>query len=188
MRIISGTWKGKTLIVPDEGTRPSTDRTREALFNILQHIIEGATVLDLFSGSGALALEALSRGANIATAVENDKFACREIKKNVSSLNAKNLNIVQSDVISFLELSQYNKFSLIFADPPYEKTFRDSQLHRSLSHPNLSSIVSEDAIFVAESPEKLRPKDLKEVPKHWELLSQRKYGKCHLTLFQFRTD
>ena len=135
MRIISGIWKGKTILSPSEGTRPSTDRTRQALFSILQNVTEGASVLDLFAGSGSLGFESLSRGAKKVVAVENDRISCRVINKNSRSLKAENYDLLQRDVLSYLDSPTAQKFDLIFADPPYEKDFSDSLLLAVLSHP-----------------------------------------------------
>ena len=185
MRIISGIWKGKTITVPQEGTRPSMDRTRQALFNMLQHVVEGANVLDLYAGSGALALESLSRGATVATCVENDKNAVRVIQQNASSLGCSTLQATQLEVEKFLSTTKQANISLIFADPPYEKNFLDSQLFQALNHEALPDLMKENALFIAESPKKLSESDLKTLPGYWTVLTQRKYGKSFITVFEY---
>lgn len=185
MKIIAGKWKGKALSVSDEVTRPSMDRTRQALFNILQNVIEGASVLDLYAGSGAISIEAVSRGASNALAVEKDKNAAKVIKKNLRNLNVDNVSTVQSPVIDFLERKPRGEFSLIFADPPYDKDFLGSEIFKLLTHLHLPNIISEDALIVVETPQKLTPNDLEAIPDYWKLETARKYGKAHLTLFSY---
>lgn len=185
MRIIAGKWKGKSLSVSDEVTRPSMDRTRQALFNILQNVIEGASVLDLYAGSGAISIEAVSRGASHAMAVEKDKHAAKVINKNLRNLNVDNVSIVHSPVIDFLEKQARGEFSLVFADPPYDKNFLGSEVLKLLNHSRLPSIISENALIIIETPQKLSAKDLEAIPDYWKLETARKYGKAHLTLFGY---
>ncbi len=181
MRIISGQWKGQSLLSPSEGTRPSTDRTRQALFSILQNVVENTTVLDLFAGSGSLSLECLSRGAKNAVAVEIDRKSCTVINKNVRNLQASNYEVFQREAINFLNSPSVQKFNLIFADPPYEKQFPGSQLEAVLSHPAWKEKAEPGAYFIAESPQDLSQL----VPDPWELVTNRKYGKCHITVLQY---
>jgi len=182
MRIIAGIWKGKTIQSPNEGTRPSTDRTRQALFSILQNVTEEARVLDLFAGSGALGLEALSRGAKKVIAVESDRTSCRVITRNTRSLGAKNYTSLQRDVLAYLDTPSSEQFDLIFADPPYEKDFSDSLLLSVLSHPCWEQRASAQAYFITESPQDLTKTGL--IPACWSVVTKRNYGKCHITVLQ----
>jgi len=184
VRIISGLWKGKAISVPQEGTRPSTDRTRQALFSILLNVVENARVLDLYSGSGALALECLSRGSATATAVDADKHACRVITQNARTLQANKLQVIQSETLPFLD-KHVGSYTLLFADPPYERSFIGSELQLTLSHERLPQIMDDEAIFIAESPSKLNEEELAILPDYWSVLSRRKYGKSHITIFQY---
>ena len=123
MRVISGIYKGRILkTVKDLSVRPATDRVKQTLFDMLVNRIplEGATVLDLFAGSGSLGIEALSRGAARATFVENDSNAAEHIEKNLEALGCGgNAELIESDALSFV--SRCNEsFDLIFADPPYK--------------------------------------------------------------------
>ena len=186
MRIISGIWKGQPINSPSVGTRPSTDRTRQALFNILQHVVKDAHVLDLFAGSGGLSLECLSRGASSATAVELDKASCQVIEKNARSLKAKNYTVLQRDVLSFLQQPSTQKFNLVFADPPYENDFSSSLLLEVLSHEALLQRLAPESYFIAESPQNLVKTGL--IPPHWEVITKRKYGKCHITILQLKAS
>lgn len=125
MRIIAGEFRSRTLVAPKgTATRPTMDRAREALFNVLTNVtnIGGAWVLDLYAGSGALAFEALSRGAARATLVDRDRKAIEAIKTNARTLGVEDsVSIRQLDAYAFLERPGDETFNLIFADPPYEE-------------------------------------------------------------------
>jgi 16S rRNA (guanine966-N2)-methyltransferase len=121
-RIIGGSAKGRTLLVPSDGTRPTSDRVREAMFSSLEHRLggfAGICVYDLYSGSGAFALEALSRGAGRALAVERESAAVTVIRSNAAACRLA-LDVVQADVARFVEKLPSPAPDLIFADPPYE--------------------------------------------------------------------
>jgi 16S rRNA (guanine966-N2)-methyltransferase len=122
VRIIAGEWRGRQLQAPvGQGTRPTADRTRETLFSMLVSRLgsfEGLRVADLYAGSGALGLEALSRGAAHATFVETDANALKAIRANLAALQAEDRADVRS--LSAANLAQAQPFDLIFADPPYE--------------------------------------------------------------------
>ncbi|HEY8593086.1 MAG TPA: 16S rRNA (guanine(966)-N(2))-methyltransferase RsmD [Sphingomicrobium sp.] len=120
MRIIAGEWRGRTIDAPQGGTRPTADRVREALFSMLISRLgsfDGLRVADLFAGSGAFGLEALSRGAATATFVENDAAAAAVIKRNAEKLGATERTRVLLG--SALALPRSEPFDLVFADPPY---------------------------------------------------------------------
>jgi 16S rRNA (guanine966-N2)-methyltransferase len=120
VRIIAGRWGGRRLIAPPgRGTRPTSDRVREALFSILGPL-DGERVLDLFAGSGALGLEALSRGAAQATFVERERAALRALRDNVADLGAE-AEVVAGDALAFLRAARERgaQYDLVFLDPPY---------------------------------------------------------------------
>lgn len=123
MRVIAGEFRSRILQAPDSDlTRPTTDRARESLFNVLQHLLDfdGIAVLDLFAGSGALAIEAISRGAGSAVFVEKNKKAVEAIRQNIRSLKIEDqTHVVQSDALAFLSTTE-QQFDLLFADPPYD--------------------------------------------------------------------
>jgi 16S rRNA (guanine966-N2)-methyltransferase len=108
--------------VPPRGTRPTTDRVREALFNVLaaRFDLQGAAVLDLYAGSGALGLEALSRGAQTAVFVESDQRAAAVIGQNIKALGVGGAALRRGSVASVLTAGAENPFDLVFADPPYD--------------------------------------------------------------------
>jgi 16S rRNA (guanine966-N2)-methyltransferase len=121
IRIIGGSLRGSRLDVPDRpGLRPTPDRLRETLFNWLQPLLPGSRVLDLFSGSGALALEALSRGAASAVAIERDRALARRIADNAVRLRVPNLEVVSEDAFAWLARGPAQAFDLVFLDPPFE--------------------------------------------------------------------
>lgn len=120
LRIVAGKYKGRVLVSPSMVTRPTTSMVRQALFNIWSDCIGGADFLDLFSGSGAVGLEAMSRGAKEVFLVESNKKALQVIVKNIASLGIeKSVKLVKDDVLKFLHFNQ-KKFNLIFVDPPYD--------------------------------------------------------------------
>jgi 16S rRNA (guanine966-N2)-methyltransferase len=124
MRIIAGSAKGHSLKVPREVSRPTTDRVRESVFGILTAVIPNARVLDLYAGSGALGIEALSRGGASCTFVEQNRGACRVIAENLNKTGSKEGRVIQRDVGAFLN-SEKTSYDLIFADPPYADGLRD---------------------------------------------------------------
>ncbi|SCA62471.1 Putative rRNA methyltransferase YlbH [Chlamydiales bacterium SCGC AG-110-P3] len=123
MRIIAGAFRNRRLQAPKGlSTRPTPEALREALFNICQHRIEGARILDLFSGSGALALEAISRGAASAVCVDRDRNAQRCIQENISAMDvADQVRLIRREVFATISQLERNAppFDIIFADPPY---------------------------------------------------------------------
>lgn len=129
MRIIAGAHKGRTLKTPKwQGLRPTSDKLRETLFNILQMRIEGARVLDVFAGTGAVALEALSRGAVSATCVESDRRAAALIAENAALCGEQDRCVIIRDVVerALLRPLPGGPFDIIVLDPPYEYAQLDS--------------------------------------------------------------
>ena len=123
MRIIAGEWRARQLEAPPgRTTRPTTDRAREAWMSVVHPSLDGARVLDLFAGSGALGLEALSRGATEATFVEHDPRALAALRKNLATLGAADrATIVRTDAVRFVQTLAAGAFDIAFADPPYQQ-------------------------------------------------------------------
>lgn len=121
VRIIGGQWRGTRLAVADQdGLRPTSDRTRETLFNWLQPVLPGARVLDLFAGSGALGFEALSRGAREALLVERDPRQCELLRDTARRLQGGDAaTVVQADAVAFLRAPLHGRFDVAFVDPPF---------------------------------------------------------------------
>ena len=149
MRVIAGSYRGRTLKAPPgESTRPTSDRVREALFSILGDRIREAEVLDLFAGSGALGLEALSRGARHATFVDEDPKAIAAVKANLDAVKAV-ADVRRGDALRFLSGASGRgaQYDLVFLDPPYRLAER---LAPSLSEA-LPAVLAPGAVAVAES-------------------------------------
>src|SRR5438034_2378111 len=122
MRVIAGSAGGIRLAVPKSGVRPTMDRVKAAIFSSLGDTIIGARILDLFAGSGALGIEALSRGASSVVFIEADRQSAAIIKDNLAKAKLKG-RVRQQDVFDFLRhASSIEMFDIVFADPPYEKT------------------------------------------------------------------
>lgn len=120
LRIIAGRWRGRRIMVPDlPGLRPTPDRVRETLFNWLQPVIAGARCLDLFAGSGALALEALSRGAAEVVAVERDRAAADRLRATAGQFGTDGLQVVCDDALAYLAGTP-EPFDVVFLDPPFD--------------------------------------------------------------------
>jgi 16S rRNA (guanine966-N2)-methyltransferase len=168
MRVIAGRWGGRRLQAPaGRSTRPTSDRVREALFSVLGERVAGAEVLDLFAGSGALGLEALSRGAAGATFVDSAPGALRALRANVEALGAS-AEVVRADARRFLGSASATarQYDLVFLDPPYRLAGR---LGRELSEA-LPPVLAPDAVVVSES-DRRSPLDI-QLPLH----DERRYG------------
>ncbi len=135
MRLISGSAGGIPLEVPKSVTRPTQDRVRQAVFNMLGELIEGARVLDVFAGSGAFGLECLSRSASSALLIDQDRGACDVMKKNVAKTRLEGATIRQGDVFKVLPqlVTTGAQFDLVFADPPYAHKLDDIDLSAKLA-------------------------------------------------------
>ena len=174
MRIIAGSAKRREIKVPKAVVRPTTDRTREAMFSIIQSYVDGAKVLDLFAGAGSLGLEALSRGATNCEFVDVNRVCTRGIEGNLTTLNLKGGSVINADVLSFLKRARGN-YDLIFADPPYYKIPGDRDFASELlAEENGLNILADDGLLVIEIDARHKPN----VPATWEVADQRSYGGC----------
>jgi 16S rRNA (guanine966-N2)-methyltransferase len=173
MRVIAGSAGGVRLAVPKRGVRPTMDRVKAAIFSSLGEAIIGARVLDLFAGSGALGIEALSRGAASAIFVEDDRQSAEAIKKNLAKTNLKG-RVRHQDAFDFLrQPSNAEKFQIIFADPPYGKAHRyESQTEKLLNNASLPKLLEPNGIFVLEK----KPTDTLAQTKLWRVIRQKTYG------------
>lgn len=152
-RIVAGHWRGRPLTVPRTGVRPTSDRVREAVFSRLDHLLvswEVRTVLDLYAGSGALGLEALSRGAAHATFVDRDRGAAASIRLNAASLGAADRSrVIASSVLTVLGRTQEATFDIVFADPPYDAVA--AEIPNVLTELVAGGWLASDAVVVIET-------------------------------------
>ncbi len=175
MRIIAGTHRGRRIEAPaGRATRPTSDRVRENVFNIVGPLV-GAEVLDLYAGSGALGLEALSRGAARVVFVEHEGDAVRAIERNLDTLKLS-ATVLRRDAIAALsgEASAGRKYDLVLVDPPYEM-YDDIQPQLARYLP---SVLAEDGIVVVETDARVQP----ELPLPQR--TSRKYGSVRITVYE----
>jgi 16S rRNA (guanine966-N2)-methyltransferase len=168
VRVVAGRFGGRPLVAPrGRATRPTSDRVREALFSILGEVVMGAAVLDLFAGSGALGLEALSRGASEATFVDSSQAAVAAIRRNLEALGV-DADVRRQDALAYLRGASRDarQYDLVFLDPPYRRAIA---LGPELSA-TLSRLLAPEARVVAES-DRRAPLDL-----DLDLLDERRYG------------
>jgi 16S rRNA (guanine966-N2)-methyltransferase len=149
VRIIAGRFRGKILRVPDvPGLRPTPARLREMLFNWLMHDVQGARCLDAFAGSGALGLEALSRGAQSLTLLEPSKPAYEALKKSLIAFDSSDIKLIKTDACAYLEKTK-QPFDLIFLDPPFASPLLGECLEILLRR----DILVRGGLLYTESPE-----------------------------------
>jgi 16S rRNA (guanine966-N2)-methyltransferase len=176
MRIIAGERKGHTIYAPKGlDTRPTSDRVRENVFNIVAPWVEGARVLDLYAGSGAMGLEALSRGAKSATFVEADPDAVRTIERNLDKLRLTGATVLRLQATTGLaqEAAAGRKYDLVLLDPPYAMTDYDALALY------LPRVLADDGLLVLESSARVEP----ELP-GLAVRTTRKYGSTRVTVFE----
>lgn len=177
MRVITGTARGRKLRdLPGLDTRPTTDKVKESIFNIVQFDVEGRKVLDLFAGTGQLGIEALSRGAEKCVFVDQSRAAAKVVAENLETTGFSNAaRVVQGDALSFLS-SCRERFGLAFLDPPYDTELLEKALFRMAE----IDIMTENGIIVCESrAEKVLP----DLPAPYEKGREYRYGKIKLTLY-----
>ncbi len=186
MRIIGGEARGRRLFAPSGNeTRPTSDRTRESLFNILSFDIPGSVVLDLFGGTGALALEALSRGAQYACVSDKSHEAVKIIERNAETVlgadRNKKISIVCADYKRAISLFRGKKFTIVFLDPPYAM---ESAYHEAVSLLIESEMLDSEALFIME-----RNKNAKiELPQEMEIFDSRDYRDTVIDFARWRKD
>ena len=148
MKIISGIYKGRVLEGFDiAGTRPTMDRVKESLFGMIQNNIPNSIVLDLFSGSGNLGIEALSQGAKQAYLVDNNKKAINIIKNNINNLKIENVKVINDDFKKALKSFSEEQFDLIFLDPPYKTNY----IEESIKLIEKYNVLKKDGVIICES-------------------------------------
>jgi len=182
VRVVSGIAGGIPLVAPKTDLRPTMDRVKGAIFDALGEAIVGARVLDLFAGTGALGIEALSRGAASATLVEKDARAVESIRRNLEKTRVKGAVVHALDIFSFLHrLAPPEGFDIVIADPPYAKRPGERDFGAELlGEPALAATVAIGGFFILEKlpGAKLSP------PPQLELLRERKYGATEVAWFR----
>ena len=179
MRIISGKYKGRRISPPSNITaRPTTDFAKEGLFNILNNKIdfEGIDVLDLFSGTGSISLEFVSRDCNNVICIEQNDRHCAFIRKVCGELKIDNLSLMKTDVFKFIA-SCHSQFDMIFADPPYD-------LERLVEIPDLifsHNLLKADGLFVMEHSAKTN------FSMHPNFVDHRHFGNVNFSFFEVKT-
>ncbi|MDR1605247.1 MAG: 16S rRNA (guanine(966)-N(2))-methyltransferase RsmD [Gracilibacteraceae bacterium] len=178
-RLTGGTWKGRRLhTLPGLSTRPTAAKAREALFSVLGSRVDGASVLDLFAGSGALSWEALSRGAARARLVEKERAATQVLRANRDLLGATAAEIVPADVFTYLARAGAERFDLIFLDPPYRRGLAGQTLDLLKN----ISLLQYNGVVVAET----EPEETLDSCLPLELCTVKRYGGVRLWFFQHR--
>lgn len=179
MKVISGIYKGRNILGFDmEGTRPTMDRVKESLFAMIQDYIKDSIVLDLFSGSGNLGIEALSQGASYAYLVDYNKRAVQTINKNINAIGIEAVDVIQSDYIAALKLFQKKgiKFDIVFLDPPYKTNY----IEKSIDLIEQCDLMSTMGIIVCESSEL----DKVVYPSMYKCIKSKKYGDKWVVILQ----
>lgn len=178
MRVISGNARGKKLVsLEGMNTRPTLDRVKEALFNIIQFDIADKDVLDLFAGSGAIGIEAISRGAKSATFCDNSIDAVKIIKTNIENTRSKDkATVINKDYsLALKQLRKENKqFDIIYLDPPYKTDFANKAIEEII---NLN-LLSKDGIIIVETDDNKKDETIN--TKNIKIFDKRKYGRAIL--------
>ena len=176
LRIVAGSLRGSRLAVPDRpGLRPTSDRVRETLFNWLMPVIEGARCLDLYAGTGALGIEAISRGAAACTFIESDRALARDLRENLARLKAENARVVEGDALATLAGSP-EPFDIVFLDPPFGADLWDASAERLESR---GWLVANAWIYV-EAPADAAPV----LPASWMLHREGQAGAVRYALYR----
>ena len=177
MRVVAGTLRGRPSVAPEgEATRPTTDRAREATFNALVSLgaVEDAKVVDLFAGSGAMGIEALSRGASSCAFVERDRKALDSIRYNIKALQlTDHTTVLSGDVMT--NVVALRNVDLVLADPPYDFDRWTDLLTV------LNLVLAPGGVVVTESGREIQP------PEGWEAIRSKRYGRAWVAFLQ-RTD
>lgn len=178
MRVISGKARGKKLIsLEGMNTRPTLDRVKEALFNIIQFDIIDKNILDLFSGSGAIGIEAISRGAKSVTFCDNSIDAIKVIKANIQNTRStEQSTVLHKDYLLALKYlaDQGKKFDIVYLDPPYKTDFANKAIDQIID----LNLLSKEGIIILETDDVKKEEEI--VNKGIEIFDKRKYGRAIL--------
>ncbi|MGL4938221.1 16S rRNA (guanine(966)-N(2))-methyltransferase RsmD [Shewanella sp.] len=184
VRIIAGQWRSRKLTIQDlDGLRPTTDRVRETLFNWLAGDIAHARVLDCFGGSGALALEALSRYAAYAKIIELQRSAALQLKANLQTLQCDKADVIHGDTLAVLQqgCEQEQGFDIVFIDPP----FRKDLAQKTIQLLDSQGWLNDGALIYVEIESELTHLT---IPAHWHTLKEKTAGQVSYRLYQYQQD
>ncbi len=177
MRVISGRARGTKLSsIESLSTRPTLDRVKESLFNIIQNKINDSVVLDLFAGSGALGIEAISRGAKKAYFCDNNYNAIKMIKQNLIKTHFVEQSIIINDEYKNCIMNLNEKFDIIFIDPPYKADLAVDSVKKIIE----KGILNNDGLLIIETDEICRDKRNIEIIEKVKIIDERKYGRANL--------
>ncbi|QYJ85987.1 16S rRNA (guanine(966)-N(2))-methyltransferase RsmD [Shewanella mesophila] len=180
VRIIAGQWRSRRLPIHDlEGLRPTTDRVRETLFNWLSGDLVGARVLDCFGGSGALALEALSRYAKYAKVFELQASAAKQLQQNLVTLKCNTADVIHGNSLSLLAQAPDDGFDIVFIDPPFRKNLAE----QSITLLSENNWLNDNAQIYVETESELAQLA---VPADWVQLKEKKAGQVIYRLYQYQ--
>ncbi|AEF56430.1 16S rRNA (guanine(966)-N(2))-methyltransferase RsmD [Marinomonas posidonica] len=181
LRIIAGEWRSRQLPIPNvEGLRPTPDRVRETLFNWINPYLPGAVCADVFCGSGALGLEALSRGAKHLTFVDNAKLVTKQMTDNLATLQTQQAQVIQQTADAYLGQPANQAFDIVFLDPPFRKGWLEKII------PLLEQGWLAKRALVYIEMEKETPLPL--LPEHWQLSKEKVAGQLVYRLFEVSTQ
>ncbi len=182
VRIIAGQWRSRKLPIHDlDGLRPTTDRVRETLFNWLASDIAHARVLDCFGGSGALALESLSRYASFAKIIELQPSAAQQLKDNLKTLKCEQAEVVNADTLSVLQNGCVQGFDIVFIDPPFRKGLAE----KTIQLLDTKDWLNDGALIYVEIESELTQLA---IPANWQPLKDKTAGQVSYRLYQYQAD
>lgn len=182
IRIVAGKWRSRLLDIADvPGLRPTSERIRESLFNWLAPTIQGARCLDIFAGTGALGLEALSRGATEVMFVEKSPVAAATLRDNIAMLSASTAAVLQMDAGDYLRQSPQGEFNIVFLDPPFA-----ADMHEDLCRLLVAAkVLSKNAWIYLEED---RAKPAVALPRAWHMVKSKNAGNVRYSLVQANTQ
>ncbi len=176
LRIVAGNWRSRLLKIIDEpGLRPTSERIRETLFNWLRPVTDGAHCLDLFAGTGALGIEALSRGAAHVVFVEKSAKLAAAIRNNLDELQAASAEVIQRDAMDYLRNADPEPFDIVFLDPPFDT----DMLSEACSILQKRGLLAENAVVYLE---RSKSRDKPALPEGWAITHEKVAGKVSYSL------
>ena len=182
LRIVAGNWRSRLLDIADvEGLRPTSERIRETLFNWLAPTLHGSRCLDLYAGTGALGLEALSRGAAEAVFVERSPVAARQLQKNIDLLDASGASVVTQGALDYLQRDASRRFDLVFLDPPFADDLLEETCRLLAARQHLARGAQ---VYLEQDRAKPEPR----LPDNWRIKKNKTAGNVRYMLAMVEED